>query len=164
MSQPKWRYVANLGDASPLDYGGLFVYEDETGVYAPECERLERDSDDDSGFTVHRWSLDKCTFINGVLSDNKFHPDKPAWFAKPESEKVNRPQDTTYLSNVEEYVGSETDLTQDFCSDDILVRARAYESVGSYHGFVNLDSYPLKLTAVEANQRYLDIGFGKKPA
>ena len=33
MSQPKWEYVANLGDTSPLEYGGLFLYRDTTGVY-----------------------------------------------------------------------------------------------------------------------------------
>ena len=40
MSQPTWEYVTNLGDASPIDNGGLFVYRDTTGVYGYELEKL----------------------------------------------------------------------------------------------------------------------------
>ena len=46
MSQTVWKFVTNLGDASPLDYGGLFVYIDETGVYPPEMERVELENED----------------------------------------------------------------------------------------------------------------------
>jgi hypothetical protein len=106
-NQPRWKFVANLGDVNPLDYGGLFVYVDETGIYPPEMERVEPDSEDDENctYTVHRVSLDRCTHINGILSNNKFHPDKSAWFAKPESKRKERPQDTTYLANVASYSG-----------------------------------------------------------
>ncbi len=38
--QPKWKLLANLGDANPIDYGGYFVYRDETGVYRDEAEKL----------------------------------------------------------------------------------------------------------------------------
>lgn len=54
-NQPVWKFVANPGDANPIDHGGLFVLVDETGVYPPEMgvddagrstgvmERVERD-------------------------------------------------------------------------------------------------------------------------
>ena len=38
--QPKWKLIAQLGDVNPIDYGGYFIYEDETGVYPPEGEKL----------------------------------------------------------------------------------------------------------------------------
>lgn len=47
MSQPVWEYITNLGDASPVDHGGAFVYRDKTGVYGVELEHLEPPSDDE---------------------------------------------------------------------------------------------------------------------
>ena len=35
-NQPSWKVIANLGDATPLEYGGAFLLVDETGVYCPE--------------------------------------------------------------------------------------------------------------------------------
>jgi hypothetical protein len=43
-AQPIWEYVANLGDASPVEYGGLFLYRDTTGGF--ELEKLEEPCDD----------------------------------------------------------------------------------------------------------------------
>ena len=158
MSQPNWKLIANLGDVNPLDYGGYFVYIDTTGVYEAEAELLTvaEDGNEIRGYTIHRFLLDKCTFIDGILSDNDFHPGCPAWFAKPESERAARSQDTTYLKNVADFVGTsnggETEdiLIQMFCSDNPVERAEAYRAVGEYHGFDNLDQYPLKF---KSNQR-----------
>jgi len=80
--QPVCKFLANLGDANPIEHGGFAVFVDETGVYAPECELLE--TPEETGrrdWSVRRIICERCTFINGVLSDNKFHPAKPAWFA-----------------------------------------------------------------------------------
>jgi hypothetical protein len=35
-NQPVWKCIANLGDTTPLEYGGAFLLVDETGVYDPE--------------------------------------------------------------------------------------------------------------------------------
>lgn len=154
--QPKWKLLANLGDSHPIDYGGYFVYVDETGVYAPEAELLISPDSDDGAWEVYRWSLDRCTYQNGILSDNKFHPDKAAWFAKPESKRAERPQDTTYLSNVAECNDiTEAELIEAFCSEDPLKLAFAYREVGEYHGFNNFDSYPLTFNSrAEVESRY----------
>jgi len=165
MSQPKWKFVANLGDANPLDHGGYFIFVDETGVYPPQAEYLEVDEDarGRSRYTVYRFNLEPCTYINNVLSDNKFHPDKSAWFATRESRRAERPQDTTYLSNLDSITDGnrEEDLIASFCSDDPLERAQAWRVVGLYHGFDNLDSYPLHLNGREAARRYKDITHGQ---
>lgn len=45
-------------------------------------------------------------------------------------------------------------LTQMFSSEDPLVRAEIWCLVGRYHGFLNLDGYPLSLLDHEAEERY----------
>lgn len=144
-TQPNWKLIANLGDVNPIEYGGYFVYEDTTGVYAPEGELLQY-NDDRNEWTIYRFPLDKCTLTNSVLSDNKFHPEYPAWFARK-------------LDNVGDYIMSATgdQMRQWLCGDNLCERAMAYEAIGSYHGFENLDSYPLTFTErAEVEARYKD--------
>jgi hypothetical protein len=159
MSQPQWKFLANLGDRSPLDHGGYFIFTDETGVYEAEAELLMCPWDcGGRKYLVYRFALERCTWTNGVLSDNKYHPDQSAWFATPEPERENRPQDTTYLSRLVSYATwTMEELVAAFCSDDPKERARAYQTVGEYHGWQNLDSYPLELTIDECRERYKDI-------
>lgn len=142
-NQPVWKLIANLGDVNPVDYGGLFVYQDETGVYPPEVELLESPDDDEGNWIAYRFILEPCTFINGILSDNSFHPDSPAWFADS-------------ISQVADCVGADVDtFIADLCGDDILARARAWSDIGQYHGMANLDSYPLEFTGRdEVEKRY----------
>lgn len=163
MSQSQWTIIANLGDASPLEYGGYFVKVDETGVYAPEVEVLQElpdevDVDDpEARWTVYRFILEPCTYVDGVLSDNPSHPDYAAWFATPEAERATRPQDTTYLSRIAESDGHTiAELIAGFCSADPIERAWAWREVGDYHGYDELDSYPLTLTRAEVEARYPD--------
>ena len=154
-TQPKWKLVANLGDVNPLDYGGYFVYVDETGVYPPEAELLEvPEEESETGYRSYRFILEPCTFENGVLSDNPYHKDLPAWFAEPESKRADRPQDTTYLKNIADCMDiEELELVRLFCSDSPLERAEAWRAVGDYHGWENLDSYPTDWTREELEAR-----------
>ena len=164
MSQPDWECIAQLGDKNPIDHGGYWILRDTTGVYSEEAELLVVPEDEDGEYTIYRFTLERCTFINGVLSDNRFHPDKPAWWAKPEEERKARPQDTTYLRNLADFVGMEVEeLADHLCSADALKRAVAYRAVGDYHGFENLDSYLLTMTRQEVKARYKEIRF-KTPA
>ena len=155
--QPDLKLIAQLGDRNPIEHGGYFIYEDTAGVYAPEGELLVSPDDDGGKWEVSRFILEKCTFINGILSDNKFHPGKPAWFAKPESERKTRPQDSTYLSNICNSMDIEFyELVKLFCSNNIIERAHAWRLVGEYHGFDNLDAYPIYFTRAEIQLRYQD--------
>lgn len=170
MTQPVWKTIANLGDADPVDHGGYFVMVDETGVYPPEvevlvepCEEwLQNDGTetdcipkDEGQWTVYRFILEPCTFADGILSDNPYHPASAAWFAKPESKRAERPQDTTYLANLCRCCGiSEKELISYFCSDDPIQRALAWRNVGMYHGWYELDQYPLTLSREEVCKRY----------
>lgn len=139
----------------------------------------------DERWEVHRFTLEPCTYgmenpdtgqweplnrldSQGVLSDNKFHPNTPAWFAKPESEKANRPQDTTYLSDIcRTNDCDQWELIQQFCSDDPVQRAMAWREVMLYHGVHELDQYPLTFDCEEEadarqqlEKRYADCNEG----
>lgn len=122
-NQPKWVCIANLGDANPVDYGGAFVFVDQTGVYPPEMEIWLEPTDDmkegEKWWEIHRFILEKCYYTRGVLSDNKFHKNMPVWFA----------------GTLEEAEDGDA-LIGDICSDDSLRRASAYlylvGEVGAY--------------------------------
>ncbi len=146
--QPEWECIANLGDVDPVDYGGYFVLRDKTGVHEAEAEFVDTrdDGTDVVEWTVYRFILDKCTYIDGVLSDNKYHPEHPAWFNE--------------LRGVAAYCGVGDDADVDgliaaLCSENPIERADAYSAVAEYHGWENFDSYPLTFTdRAEAEARY----------
>lgn len=144
-NQPKWKLIANLGDVNPIDHGGYFVFVDETGVYPPEGEKLESPDNDDSGepYTVYRFILEDCTYSRNVLSDNKFHPDHPVWF----NDKIKD------IASACGYEDAHLLIFQ-FLSVDAKDRARAWESVGDYFGFHELDHYPLRMSRKEVEERY----------
>lgn len=145
-NQPRWKFKCNLGDVDPLEHDGLFVYEDETGVYQPEMERLERLGDDN--YLVYRVVLDRCAYVDGrhLVHDKDFAKAEPAkyieWFSRD-------------LKSVASFVGRKVaELITDLCSEDVQARALAYQDIYSYHGWENGDSEPLTLTREEAEARY----------
>jgi hypothetical protein len=164
MSQPDWECIAQLGDTDPIEHGGYWILRDKNGIYPEEGELLIAPEDEGGEYIIHRFTLNRCTFIDGILSDNEFHPDHSAWWAGTEEERKARPQDSTYLKNIADFIGMDVEeLAADFCSENALVRARAYQAVGDYHGFDNLDNYPLTMTRREVKKRYKELRF-KTPA
>jgi hypothetical protein len=148
--QPKWAFVANLGDVNPLDHGGLLVYRDRTGVHPPEAVRIEpRDHDDvpeqerDRSWYVTRFVLEPCTHQDGVLSDNPYHPDQPAWFAKD-------------LHAIAASFGScdRAALIADLCSKDPVRLALGYQAIGLYFGFHEFADADIITGRVEMRRRY----------
>ena len=142
--QPKWKFVDNMGDVNPIDHGGRFLFVDETGVYDPEIavlvppkdtEEVETDQTDEDGdpimlevgkWELYRYLLEKCTYVNGVLSDNEFHPDHPVWFAS-DLDSICSTCDR-----------QKQDLIDGLCGTDPVKRAFAYEAIESYWDFDNL--------------------------
>lgn len=141
MSQPELECVAQLGDVSPVEHGGYWVFRDKTGQFPAQVEYLIPPEENEFGLSF-RFDLHKCTYQDGILSENEFHPTHPAWFADD-------------LSKVADCSGYPLEkLIQDFCSDDLVCLARAYEMVANYHGWENFDSYPLELRTRECRKRY----------
>lgn len=139
-NQPKWKLIAQLGDVNPLDYGGYFIYKDETGVYTEEGEILVPPENEGGNYMVYRFILDKCTHIDGILSDNESHPEVSVLWD---------------IDKIASFVGQPRNLLIDsLCSNDVIARAMAYRDIGEYNGFENLDSYPLTLSRAEVDKRY----------
>lgn len=145
MSQPKWECIANLGDVNPIDHGGKFVLVDRTGVYPPEMEVLEPlEFSEPDTWQVWRFAMDRCTYVNGVLSDNPYHPGSAAWFADD-------------IAGVAETFGVEPgELIGQLCSADPRERAEGYYCLFGYYSADNFDSYPLELDEDEVRERYAD--------
>lgn len=155
MTQPAWKYETNLGDASPLEHGGKFLYVDATGVYPPELEVLEEPCEDDKKetYTIYRFSIDQCKIaeVDGrkILipfgyDANWPHPveDYEEWFSRD-------------LDGVAAFTGEDIDkLRENFCSDDIKLRAMVHIDLGQYYGFSELDHCPSQLTWEEVKERY----------
>ena len=121
-NQPQWKCIANLGDVSSVDYGGYFVYIDETGAYEAEAEYLYAPDDDDApeGWEAYRIVLDRLT--PETLASEWFADDLPL-IARCVDINVNN-------------------LRRDLCDADPIVRAEAYRAIGEYHGFADFDSDP----------------------
>lgn len=147
--QPDWEFIANLGDASPLDYGGYFIYRDRTGVYQEEAELIVPNEEEGETYTVYRFGLDRLKKVNGFLVPIRYERDWPqpveaydTWFHED-------------LGAVASFIDSTKEqLEAAFTSPDPRARAFAYQAVGEYHGMENLDSYPLTLTRKEVEKRY----------
>ena len=152
--QPVWKLLANLGDASPVDYAGLFVYADASGVYPEESEKLVSPDSDSGEWIVYRYSINRLEQYgaDSILIPYGFstRQDLP-YPIETYSEWFN-----SDLASVASFIGSDViTLRNQFCSSDPLERARAYEAIGDYHGFENLDSYPLQFTnRAEVESRY----------
>ena len=154
MRQPSWQFVANFGDASPLEHGGLFLYEDETGVYGFEAERVEVEEHDGT-LTVHRICLDRCKEVR--VDDRLYlvphtydgtypHPiaSYVEWFA-PKLQSIAARNGTTA-----------DELRRLLCSADGVERLEGYRAIYDDQGWVNGDHYPSTLTYAEALVRYQD--------
>jgi len=143
-NQPEWKYVGNIGDASPLEYGGMLVFEDKIGFYPPEMEIIEPNEDrngDIKDYTVYRILLEPHTFENGILSDNPYHKDYPVWYFKDL-------EDCAHSSGI-----SIIEMIIMLCSNDTLERALGFRELVGYFGNYKFDQYHLTFTPEEMRIR-----------
>lgn len=140
--QPDWECIANLGDMNPIEHGGKFVLVDKTGVYAPEMEVVEQLVQEPDTWRVWRFIMEPHTYVRGVLSDNKYHPELPVWYAK-DIPDIARMFDMTAEA-----------LIHALCSPEPRERAEGYYCLWSYYPAEEFDSYPLELDRAEVEERY----------
>jgi hypothetical protein len=152
-NQPKWKLIAQMGDASPLEYGGHWVFQDTTGIYSCEAEKLiiQHESKGEFKYFAYRYCLDKCRMIQEYLVSANYN--------KTWQYHVSRYDEWFHHNNNFEALASYIDKTSKeletlFCSDNPIDRAIAYEAIGDYFEFENLDSYPLIMTKSEMKKRY----------
>lgn len=156
--QPRWQCVGTIGDVNPIEHDGGWVLVDTTGQYAPELEYLDRENpfEDDPKKVVHlihRIVLEPCTWINGILSDNKFHPECVAFFA-----------DDGLVGLANTFGLTPDEMAAMFCSTDVCERAQAWFEAASIHGWVNFGDEPISwFKPWQLRKRYKRAVFQVRP-
>lgn len=130
--------IHHFGDSWPFRYGAYFLHRN-TSDKSYQCTYLGAllDSED---YLIYRFTPKKCTFTDGVLSDDPTRPDQPAWFADS-LPKV--------AYGIDE---SAEQLSEYLTGDDIIKRSLAYFHIGRYNGFQNLDEHPVYANRTFANR------------
>lgn len=136
---PSWREVGRLGDVNLVEYGGAIVYEDANGAHAPEMEWVEVDG---RRLIAFRITLEPHTYRGGILSNNSFHPNMPAWYA----DRIEQVADSTDQDP--------QDLIRALRGRDVMAKANAYRDLIGFFGANEFDQYPLRLSRKEARERY----------
>ena len=161
--QPVWKYVANLGDATPKDHGGKFLFQDETGTYPPELDVLVEPSFDNPRVWLrYRFVLEPLRYLqqndkgewvsvssdlDGVLNDNPYHPHMKVWFADN-------------IKSIADSAGTtKSELIDQLTSDDIMERAWAYITVSDHYGYDEFDSYPIEMTELDVDKHLANIPY-----
>lgn len=152
MSQPQWELIY------ATDYSAL--YRDTTGVYDPELMIAQTvdDADEDdieaTAAVVYRFPLKRCWQViddDGTWYLTEQNPTRAAEL--PHGLRAYQPWYADDLRHVADSVGCElSGLVADLCSDDPKMLAGAFEAIGGYHGYDNLDSYPEEWTTTEFEQ------------
>jgi hypothetical protein len=123
------RRVGSVGDVNPVDYGGGFVYK-LPGDPEPYIEYVHGL---DGGDTEGRMTL----YRDSIPADVFAHYN----WAKVEE--------------IARYIGADPDeLRRLGASRKVMDRAYAVEAIASYHGWHELDQYPLELTEKELRRRW----------
>jgi len=77
-----------------------------------------------------RFDLDRCTYINGILSDNVYNPSYASWF----NHRLDRVANANGIERAE--------LIDALCSPDPVARFQGYEALAIYHGWHEFDHCP----------------------
>jgi hypothetical protein len=147
--------IANLGDVNYLVYGGRLVLAPTEDNPDPSVEVIDPPPEDEVaiGWHIYRFDLEP---LKVVEQDNTMYLVPAAW-----DESWPHP-----LASYDEWfhkdlaaVASSTGmdvqkLREGFCSDNLVARAVSWCALGDYHGFNELDHYPLHLSEHEAHERY----------
>jgi hypothetical protein len=142
-SQPKWKCVGRVGDADPIAYGGGFVYQDTTGIYPPAMTWFEEATDEDwkdngerCEVTVYHLLLEK-----GTMADDDRRPHHEWWWGS----LADVAQDTGVpLEDLEEWADSTNPMD----------RACLYRVLIHYHGVVEFDPSPVRMTEKQAYEKF----------
>lgn len=156
--QPIWKRVGTIGDVNFTKYSGGLVFIDESGVYPPELEYVHAGDTEEQDAYVYRVVLENLKLSpEGKLIPARYDASWPEpienyaeWFDRD-------------LDKVGEFVGiPRRDLVAYLVSSDPMLRALAYESMASFHGWANFDSYPLRLNPNELLKRYRNHPYERK--
>lgn len=124
------RYLANLGDASPLDYGAAIIYQD-----GKDTRMLYWDSP-----VCRLCGNEDCNEHYGTPGIDRY--EMRAWDIEPDVSRDLTWVDWAEVARADGGYFTVADLT----SPDVRIRGMAYLAVGNYYGFDNLDAYPVEMS------------------
>lgn len=126
------KVIGSLGDVNPLEYDGLIVTDE--GNERFQGHKIEV-SEEGNQWTVYTFDLD---YVSNCFAE---------WFGR------DLPSVATYVD-----MGLH-ELCAAFRSSNIMDRAFAYQAVGDYFGYHNLDGYP-QIYNGNSGRRTLKSRFG----
>ncbi len=126
--------LGTLGDVNAPEYDGGWIFEDDGRIW---IEWVDTPSDDDMKGGEYKKSARWTVYRVHIET-----PEIPSW-AEDDLEAI-----------AETVGGTASRLRKDFLSKDPKRRAMAYWDLASYHGWHELDNYPLVLTKSEVEKRY----------
>lgn len=132
--QPKWQFIGHVGDVDPIAYGGGFVYEDRTKVYAPEMTYFEPAPDSEWDKLGGKTPLAVYRILLERDSTSEW------WYAR--------------LPEVASYAGVQIETLQGMALGSTMQKALIYEMLIQYFGAHEFDSYPNTTTEGKAYFRY----------
>ena len=153
------KFIGNTGDVNWLQYGGTLIMKDTDGSlrgvhvdpYGINTGEAEDEYDPCMKWEVSIFCIDKLE----LTEDNKL--------VCPVSKTEEWFSDEKSLESIASCIGGSTeDLKAAFTSDDPIRLARAYDDVGSYHGYNNLDTCPDYYTRKEIKDSWFVKLTGKK--
>jgi hypothetical protein len=118
-------------------------------IYAEEDCHLVLDDDYYDCYTcevfqdgkLYCFPIDRCRIGKNGLTNDPSPKDRklPEWFNRD-------------IDKVSSFVGG--NIPHMICSVSPIVRMFGYRAIGDYHGYMNLDSYPIEMTLKEWEARY----------
>lgn len=144
---PDWKFIANLGDRHPLDYGGYFIYEDKNDFYGNEADYIVPD-DNGKKFEVFRIYLERYTLVDGYLVPLTYDSTWPRPLAAYDAWFHRHLADAASSSGV-----PLVELEAEFTSPNPLVRAQGARTLGDYLGWDNFGQ-PSTYTLAQMKRKY----------
>jgi hypothetical protein len=135
----KPKFIANLGSKAPLQGGGLFVYIDEAGIFAPMAVKILPVNIRHNLWYEYRWVLENLTL----------YTIKDQWF-------YDSLLDASSLAD-----SSWFGLVSDLVDGSPQAKAIAWDALGYYHGYDRLDSHYRSYNG-EVGRQQLEIKFAKE--
>lgn len=148
------KLLVNLGDVDWLNHGGFFVFDTRwVEIVEPPPDDADEDTDEYI-WTVYRLDAEKFKTVEereGVTVTSYLVPecygDEDICLGEWGPPSVHEEWFAKHLDGICSSVGCEREeLVEELCSDNVVTRAAALQTLVGYFGAYEFDQYPLKLS------------------
>lgn len=144
----KLQVLGSVGDVNPIEYGGGYILRND----ADDRPCLEY-FDGLESVVTKAWDVD----IDDTAQTDKIKIRLYNADLETSGERFMSDLDWVDWSGIASYTGTPIEHYTASVLDDLRTRAQAACDVASFHGWENLDSYPLELTLTELIARWKDL-------